>query len=518
MIWGKKDNPRKMKLQMPKRKTLNRGYSQHGASFTKTSLAGWQASSGTPKEDMEDNQQILRERSRDLYYGAPLANGALKTQVMNNIGPGLRHKANIDGELLGLSLTEQRAWEKQCEREFDIWVRNCDARGQNDFYGLQRLAMLSQLLSGEVFALFPMYLLKNEPYATKIMLIESDLVGSPNGQMDQDYQSGVKINRFGAPVGYFIYKEMPYTRLAFNRSGVYVPKYGKKSGRLNVLHLFDCERPGQVRGMPAFAPVMETLKQLTRYTDAELMKALVSSTLTAVITTQMPDSGNPYASSVAEEDLIDDDPSTLELGAGTVAQLAPGEDVKTIAPSPISSAFDEFVVTFCRQIGAALEIPYEILVKHFTASYSASRAALLEYWKSVRARRAIFVRQFCEPIYELWMDEAVASGRLYAPGYFDDERIKRAYLRASWYGPAMGQIDPLKEANAAVVRVDNLMSTRTKETAEITGEDFGDVIDQLTREKQMIEEGGLVPNEQDKETLADSGEDDEDGQDGNTDV
>ena len=84
------------------RKILNKGYSGHGASFTKTSLQGWTPVSGSPKEDMEDNLSVLRERSRDLYYGAPLANGALKTQVMNNIGPGLRHKSNLDGKPLGI--------------------------------------------------------------------------------------------------------------------------------------------------------------------------------------------------------------------------------------------------------------------------------------------------------------------------------------------------------------------------------------------------------------------------------
>lgn len=492
------------------RKVVNKGYSEHGASFTKTSMQGWIPSSGTPKEDMEDNLAVLRERSRDLYYGAPLANGALKTQVMNNIGPGLRHKSNIDGKTLGMDLATQQEWERICEREFTMWAKTCDARGQLDFYGLQRLAMLSQLLSGEVFALFPMYRLGQEPYLTKVTLLESDLVGSPNGRFDTDYQSGVKLNRYGAPIGYYIFDRPSNGLLDVERSGKYVPKYGARTGRLNILHLFDCERPGQVRGMPAFAPVMETLKQLARYTDAELMKALVSSILTAVVTTELPDKSPVLGSSLEEDELMfPDEPSNVELGPATVVQLNPGEDVRTIAPSPISSAFDEFVVTFCRQIGAALEIPYEILVKHFTASYSASRAALLEYWKSVRARRAMFVRQFCEPIYELWMDEAVASGRLYAPGYFEDDVLRAAYRRAVWYGPAMGQIDPLKEANAAVVKVNNLMSSRTKETAEIAGEDFGELVEQLKREEQIIAEGGLAKHEEEQTAVADPGESDE---------
>lgn len=484
----------------PTRRVLNKGYSEHGASFTKTALQGWLPNSGSPKEDMEDHQRVLRERSRSLYYGAPLANGALKTQIMNNIGPGLRLKSSIDYKLLRMNEEQQQEWEQNCEREFDLWSKNCDARGQNDFYGLQRLALLSQLLSGEVFALFPMYRLNIEQYLTKVLLVESDMVGNPIDKIDginDGFQSGVKINKYGAPLGYYIYDKMPSGLIGFSRDGRYVPKYGELTGRLNVLHLFECERPGQVRGMPAFAPVMETLKQLTRYTDAELMKALISSILTAIITTDFPDMGSPLSATIPIEDQYDyDNPSTLELGSGTVVQLAPGENVNTIAPSPISTAFDDFVVTFCRQIGAALEIPYEILVKHFTASYSASRAALLEYWKSVRARRATFIRNFCNPIYELWMDEAVATGRLNAPGYFNDPAIKAAYCKCSWYGPSMGQLDPLKEAKAAVVRVNNLMTTRTKETAEITGEDFGDVISQLSREKEMIEKGDLGADEQ----------------------
>ena len=73
----------------------------------------------------------------------------------------------------------------------------------------------------------------------------------------------------------------------------------------------------------------------------------------------------------------------------------------------------------------------------------------------------------------------------------------------------MGQIDPLKEANAAVVKVNNLMSSRTKETAEIAGEDFGELVEQLKREEQIINEGGLKKHEEERSAVEDSGEDEE---------
>ena len=47
------------------------------------------------------------------------------------------------------------------------------------------------------------------------------------------------------------------------------------------------------------------------------------------------------------------------------------------------------------------------------------------------------------------MWEAVAMGRVHAPGFFDDPIIRSAYLGTQWVGPAKGQIDELKETLAA---------------------------------------------------------------------
>ena len=66
----------------------------------------------------------------------------------------------------------------------------------------------------------------------------------------------------------------------------------------------------------------------------------------------------------------------------------------------------------------------------------------------------------------------MAKGRIYAPGFFSDPIIRKAYSGAEWNGPAQGQIDPLKEVKAAAQRVSEGFSTRAKETAELTGGDF----------------------------------------------
>jgi capsid protein len=117
---------------------------------------------------------------------------------------------------------------------------------------------------------------------------------------------------------------------------------------------------------------------------------------------------------------------------------------------------------------------------------------LLEAWKMFRAKREWMAKNWCQPIYEMWLTEAVARGRVYAPGFFNDPAIRAAYCAADWNGPAQGQLDPLKEANAAKVRVDECFSTRAKETAELTGLNYEKSIKVRIREEQERRDNGLV--------------------------
>ena len=78
-------------------------YARHGASYSKKSLLGWMTSGRGPDEDICDNLPTLRNRSRDLYMGAPLATGALKTVRTNVVGSGLMLNPQPDIDFLGLT-------------------------------------------------------------------------------------------------------------------------------------------------------------------------------------------------------------------------------------------------------------------------------------------------------------------------------------------------------------------------------------------------------------------------------
>ncbi|MEX3625844.1 phage portal protein [Viridibacillus arvi] len=473
---------------------MNSGYSNYGASKSKKSMLGWKAKGGSTKEDIDGNVSTLRERSRDAYMGIPIATGALKRMRTNAIGAGLRLNATIDYEFLGMTEEEASTWETTVEREFSLWAESllCDSMQMNNFYDLQQIAFLSQLMSGEVFVLMP-YLQNNKdmPYGTRIQLIEADRISSPNNKDSESIINGVEVGKNGEVSAYHISQFHPLSKSQSEKKWMKVEKWGKKTERLNILHLMEAERPEQRRGVPILSPVLESLKQLGRYSDAELMAAVVSSMFTVFVKSETGED-NPLESSYGEDDQVDeDDPNSYELGTGSIIGLAEGESVEVANPGRNNTSFDPFVTSICRQIGSAIEMPYELLLMHFTSSYSASRAALLEAWKRFRMQRTFMAIRFCQPIYEEWLTEAILLGRIDAPGFFDDPMIRKAYAGAEWNGPAQGQLDPLKEVNAAIKRVDNEFSTRAKETAELNGGDFWVNMPQRIAEEKARKEGGL---------------------------
>lgn len=476
-------------------------YGRHGASYARKSLTGWIARGLDADADIVDSIETLRARSRDLYAGgAPIARSALSTVRTNVVGSGLALNAQIDFDFLGMTEDEAREWERNVEREWALWAEtvDCDAERRQNFYQLQSLVLLSALMSGDVFVTLPIIKRAGSVYDLRIGLIEADRVCNPTSGLppNANVLGGVEVGKYGETVAYWVAKHNPNAIPRLNMLQVQnewkrVLAFGAKTGRRNVLHILsDVERPAQRRGVPMIAPVIEALKQLGRYADAELMAAVVSGMFTVFIKSNTPNT--PLGGMFDPLQQIDKDPAAYELGNGAIIGLEEGEEIQTANPGRPNTAFDGFVTAICRQVGAALEIPYELLLKNFTSSYSASRGALLEAWKMFRMRREWLIGGFCQPIYEEWLTEAILKGRITAPGFFDDPAIKAAWCGAEWYGDCQGQLDPMKEANAAAVRVNEGFSTREREAAELTGLKFENINATRQREEKMRREAGLT--------------------------
>ena len=409
--------------------------------------------------------------------------------------------ARIDARFLGLSDEEAQEWEANTEREWRLWAETtaCDAERRQNFYQLQSLVCLSALMNGDAFIVLPLTPRAGIPYDLRVGIIEADRVCDPMGKdPKKNILGGIEVGPYGDMRAVYVANRNPYATPRAPETYVTkwtrIPAFGEKTGRRNILHVMtDVERPAQRRGVPFLAPVIEELKQLKRYTDAELMGAVVSSFFTVFVKTKTPDEGplGGLGQMLPDQMRVDPDPKAYELGNGAIVALDPDEDVTFADPKRPNSSFEAYVTSLSKYIGAALELPYELLLKTFNSSYSASRAALLEAWKTFRMRRDWLVSSFCQPVYEEWLAEAVRKGRVEAPGFFSDPAIRAAWSGAEWAGDAQGQLDPLKEVQAAKERVAAGLSTLTREAAEMTGMRFDRIVETRRREEALLREAGL---------------------------
>jgi len=497
-------------------RALNTGYDGSGANTTKGSMRGYQPLGSSPQSDIDVNLPLLRSRSRDAYMCSPIATSAILTSRTNVIGAGLKLRSRINAKILGMTPDEAKEWQKHTESEFDVWAGSkfCDLLKKNNFYDMQDIVYLGYLLNGDGWAAFKYRSqLPGMPYSLRLQLFEADRVSNPdaatmgsvyplsvwanNPENGNRIVSGVEIDSDGAVVAYWISNKHPYdpTNMSSVPKWTRVEAFGKNTGFPNILQVCHDERPESYRGVPYLAPVIEALKQVTRYTDAELTAAVIKAFFTLFFTQTQetaPQPMFPANETVGANDKVSIDASDFELGAGSMNVLPPGYKVEQVDASRTLSTFDTFTGAVVKQIAAALEQPYEVLMKAFTSSYSASRAAMVQAWSAFKMRRVWFVRDFCDPSYTRWLTEAVAIGRIQAPGFFDDPIIQNAWCGSEWYGPVMGVIDPVKEATGAALRIQYGLSTGEKEAAEMTGTDFDSNITQRALELKAIKETGYA--------------------------
>ena len=473
-----------------------------GGRRTRPGLANWNPGASDADADISPDLVDLRAYSRDLARRSPLAGGAISTVVTNVVGTGLSAQPAPDAAFLGLSEDEAAAWIEQATREYELWCdsTDCDLTRTQDFYGLQSLAFRSALESGDVFAI-PTMAGPGRPYHLAIQLIEADRACNPGWKADSaTLVAGVEMDGNGAPAAYHFSNTHPGARQRAGMTWTRVDAFNAASGRRNVLHLLDRRRPGQTRGVPYLTPVIEPLKQLTRYSEAEISAAVISAAF-AVFVKMDADAFQTLFEGENSKKYIDTaigwngSVPTADMDAPSKAvNLLPGEDIVAPELGRPNTAFDPFVTAVLRQIGVGLELPFEVLVKHFTSSYSAARAALLDAWRFFRGRRDWLAGQFCQPIYELWLEEAVASGRVRAPGFFADPAWRRAWSRAVWIGDAPGAIDPVKEVTAAKERIAQGISTIAAESILHDGSSWDVKHRQRVREETARRAGGLTTN------------------------
>lgn len=461
-----------------------------GASQVLRSLATWLPILGSGRTDLPKYERDrMAARSYDAYRNHMIARAAITRARTCVVGTGLMMFPSPDAKTLGITEQEAEDLSAEIAAEWHLYYDNpseVDLEATLDGAGLQALAFVTSLLSGDAWALTPFKERPGGIYGLKIQLVDPARVCNLSNQPDtQVLQDGVEITLDGEPVAIHVRSRHPDDRISGVADEWVRREIFSHTGERRILQVWsDKDRIGATRGPPYLAPILEPLQTLEQYSRAELMAAVISSMFTVFIEKELKEvdeRGNPVAFIQGQPSRNETATTGLALAPAAVLDLAPGEKATFANPSRPNANYDPFFTAIVTQIGAALEQPIDELLLRYNSSYSAARAAMLQAWRFYTSRRWTLVQQFCQPHYCLWFQEAVARGRIKATNFSDPTR-RAAYTQAIWIGPARGAMDEKQEAEAAKTRIDAGVSNETIETLQLMGEPWTRVYQQRLRE------------------------------------
>lgn len=473
--------------------------SYKGASLHRRQSYHWTPfSSSADSEIAHGTLDVLRTRSQDLYKNHPLGKAAIDRQVINVIGTGLWPEPVIEAKPLGITEDQAKELEATAKTEWAIFSQECDLRRTFSFNGLIEIAFKSALLRGDVFVNTPMVRYPGQTYSTKLQLIEADRVSNPNLALDTvKMMGGIEKGANGDPAAYHVLDHFPGELLP----GANVHKWRRlqafnpMTGLRQVMHLSLFDRPDQSRGLPVLTPILEPLKMLDRYRDAELMAAVVGGMFTVFVRTESDMRLGRLAPRGDKQNAVEpgaEKADELHMGDGLINYLMPDESIDVANPGRPNANYEPFVVAILKEIGAGLSIPFEELILFYQSSFSAARASIIQAWKLYLSRRVWLASMLLNHVWQLFWQESVALGRIPVRDFSRPDR-RALYTRVLWNGPTRGAINELQSVQAAALSVASGFSDQHFESQRLHGLDGAQVTRNLINQNAARIAGGLAP-------------------------
>jgi lambda family phage portal protein len=481
-----------------------------GAERTSRETFNWRPAIISPDRQINPVKDEADARGRDSVQNDGYATGAVHTHRDSIVGSQFRLNAQPAYDLLGA--TEEWAEEFQAvvEGRFNLiadspecWL---DASRMNTLTGMVRLAVGGFLFTGEVLATAEWIRQVSRPFSTAIQMVSPIRLSNPDGVADDKFlRKGVRRNIFGEPVSYSFQLAHPYDYFLDPSALQWREVPARKPwGRRQVLHIIEQLQPDQTRGIADMVSVLKEMRMTKKFQDITLQSAVVNATYAAAVESELPKEvvfGAMGAGQNGFGSMLGDYMTALQsyIGAsGNIAidgvkmpHLFPGTKLslhQAGTPGGVGTGYEESLL---RHIAAALGLSYEEFSKDFTkTNYSSARASMGQTWKYMQGRKKVVADKFAGMIYALWFEEEMNAGRVPLPPgftldtYYSDPVKREALLACDWIGASRGQIDELKETQAALMRIKGGLSTWEKECGRL-GEDYRRLFKQQSRERRM---------------------------------
>jgi len=459
------------------RRVSNAAASYYEAGAVTRRTAGWRAPTTSANAGVLANLTTLRDRSRAATRNDGYAKGVIDKLVAAVIGTGIKPLSQAYDPLTGAPDSEFR---RAVQALWLRWTDESDADGLLDWYGQQAQATRTWFEGGETFARLRLRLPTDGlSVPLQVQLLEPEFcphtysVWNPVAPI----RAGIEFNKIGRRTAYYFYPSRP------ELDDMDVSQVRRVPAE-SVVHLYDPQRPGQLRGLPHLTQALIELYELDKYEDATLLRQQIANLFVAFLKRPplMGDAATLNPLTGLEVETSTDSKPMASLEPGIFQELDPGEDVAWSSP-PAANGYAEFVRQCLYGACAAAGIPYELLTGDMRGVNDRTVRVLVNEFRSrvQMWQHNIIAYQLCRPVWKAWMDRVFFSGALpIPPAYLTDPT---PWTAVKWTPPRVPYIQPVQDIEAQRAAIRAGLTSRSATVSE-----YGEDAEAIDAEQQIDNE------------------------------
>jgi len=453
------------------RQTNNiRNQSGYDAGRTGRVLGDWTATNEMPYTEVNSYNKDMRARSRDLYRNDATYRSAINTIVQCVVGVGLRPKpkvVDLNGKpMKEINLALENAFWKYSRR--DEW----DARRKMPFVGEgQRQALRTVLVSGDYF----LNAVNSRDVSYLPVMWQQCEIDRLDNSYDEfkryDWQSenvaqtlhGINLDEYGAPVSY-----------RFKGVSSLVPAK-------NIIHVFMTDRPEQYAGVPAAASALSNLRTKHNIVEDYALKSEAIAKILWFLSNENSDI--PYADDQDGDDILELDSLSQMRGEKAPEQLK--------FPDNINDTLTPLVRILVDGVCSVLGTSYTTVTRNMDGvNFAASKFIDIQEWRAFEIIKDWFVSEYCEPFYEKFVLNCVATGKIsgISPSIFAKDPYR--FYECTWTGNGKQDVDPFKDISADNAGLRTGITSLTQALSK-RGIDFDEQVELIRTEREKLTAAGL---------------------------
>jgi lambda family phage portal protein len=310
-----------------------------------------------------------------------------------------------------------------------------------------------------------------------------------------EIQFSIELDEYSGPVAYHILTRHPGDVYAFSNQ----PRYRECVRADDIVALFDLRtRAGQIVGMPRFASIIQRLHRIDQFDLAHVTAAIWASCKPFFLVQEFPTAmeyipdfiKTAIANSVESEgDGEGEKISNVEPGTGEL--LPYGQKPVLVDPKFPIEAASGFKKDNLRAAAAGSGAAYHMIGQDLeSVNFSSGRIGLEAFRDTCKILQQHFILNARRPQFNAWLKYAILSGRIPVP----IARLEELQLAAKFYGRRWQYIQPLQDAQADQIRLQNRTTSRDRLIAESErGGDYEQVAAELAGDIETDEAHGLSP-------------------------